>query len=79
MEQQLNQLIQDLDSAPIKANKGGYHYRYTQGPICNVLVLLRDNLFSGSRRYYMTDLDTGLSAVTDDPRAALAFLRKYVS
>lgn len=76
MEQQLKQLILDLNNTTVKTNKDGYHYRYVQGLVGNVVVLLRDNFFSGSRSYYMVDLDAGVNAVTEDPRAALAFLKR---
>ena len=78
MEQELKQLIQDLDSAPIQTDIGtNARYRSVRGHVGFCFVWLTDELDYGYRVY--TFVSNGEVFSTENPKTALAFLKEHVS
>lgn len=76
--EELNQLIQDLNSAPIKTDDiTNTRYRQTQGLVGPVTVTLIDLLDTGGRVYIF--VSDGEIFYTENPKTALAFLKEHVS
>lgn len=76
--EELNQLIQDLDSAPIKTDLStNARYRSVTGHVGFCFVWLTDELDYGYRVYTLVERDNVL--ITENPKAALNFLKEHVT